>query len=110
MNVLFFLLIISVLSGLVLVVLGYLIAVKKQHSLINGVDFSSLSNPDGFGGVVGNSILISGALMMLMGVVVYLQVVGLVTYLLLMMMVSFMPLPAFFYAKAKFAEPGRIEN
>jgi hypothetical protein len=95
---------ISVLSGLVLMGLGYLIAFKQKLDLINGVDFSALTNRAAFANYVGYSILLTGLLMAAVGLLFYLQFVGVIGYLIGIFIVSMLPLPAFLHAKAKFTK------
>lgn len=102
MNELVFIFVVSALSGLVLVILGYLIAVKGKYTLINGVDFALLSDVEAFGRDVGWGIFWSGWAMVAAGVLVYLEIVGLILYLVLIMLASIAPLPIFFKAKKKY--------
>lgn len=108
MDILLFILVISVLSGIALIILGLLITIKKKYNLINGVDFSSLTEPEKFGDFVGNSITLSGLLMVVFGYIVYQQIMGLIAYLVLTMMASIIPLPAFYFAKSKYSGPGDV--
>ncbi|WP_337842259.1 hypothetical protein [Rheinheimera sp.] len=102
MNVLLIVLLISLSTALVVAGLGYLVGVKRQHQLINGVDFSSLTDVNEFGRIFGHSMMLSGLLMALSGLLAYYQLISLIGYLLLFMPVSLLPICGFIYAKNKY--------
>lgn len=102
MDISVFLGVLTAVSGLALVILGYLISVKQRLNLINGVDFSKLTDAVSFAKYLGNSIAITGILMLILGLAVYFKWVGLVGYSLIIMAICIIPLPAFMIAKNKY--------
>ncbi|MCC5825304.1 hypothetical protein [Alkalimonas sp.] len=104
MDISVFLGVLTVASGFVLVMLGYLISVKQRLNLINGVDFSSLTDAVSFAKYLGKSFTITGILMLFLGLAVYFKWVGLVGYSLIIMAICIIPLPAFMIAKNKYTK------
>lgn len=104
MDVVIFLSVITGVSGLVLAILGYLISFKQKINLINGVDFSSLTDVAAFARDLGTSIAIMGVLMLLLSVGVFFEVIGMAAYILMIMVICAIPLPAFLIAKAKYTK------
>ena len=104
MDISLFLGVVTAVSGLVLVMLGYLISVKQRLNLINGVDFSRLTDAVSFAKYLGNSIVITGVLMLFLGLAFYFRVVGIVGYSLIVMAICIIPLPAFVVAKNKYTK------
>ncbi|MFT2090689.1 hypothetical protein [Paraglaciecola sp. 2405UD69-4] len=102
MDIPFLILIVSALSGIICISLGFLITVKKKYELINGVDFTALKEPEKFATFVGHSILLTGVLMMLLGFLVFQEFMGIYVFLMLIVVFSIIPLPAFFFAKSKY--------
>lgn len=102
MDVFLFLGVVTGISGLVLLIMGYLISIKQKINLINGVDFSNLSDVRAFAKYVGNSILLMGILMLLSGVGLYYKVLGLIGYTFFILIICAIPLPAFLLAKNKY--------
>ena len=91
------------LGALPLMLIGYFITVKRKRHWINGVDQSKLSDPEGFGRYVGNSIMITGMLMFLVTLLMYLGIIGLLAFAALLVVISFTPLPCLYIAKNKFS-------
>lgn len=110
MNILLLILVVSVFTALICLSLGSLIAVKKKFELINGVDFSTLKEPEKFGKFVGHSISVSGILMALLGFLAYAQIIGITAFLILIVIVSVIPLPAFYLAKSKYSGQESAEH
>lgn len=104
MDAVIFLSVLTGVSGLVLAVLGYLISFKQKINLINGIDFSSLTDVAAFAKDLGNSIAVMGILMLLLSVGVLFEVVGMAAYILMIMVICVIPLPAFLIAKAKYTK------
>ncbi|MFC4655518.1 MULTISPECIES: DUF3784 domain-containing protein [Rheinheimera] len=103
MNVLLIVLLVSLSTALVVAGLGYLVGVKRQHQLINGVDFSSLTDVNKFGRILGNSMMLSGLLMALSGLLAYYQLISLIGFLVLFCLVSLLPVWGLIYARRKCA-------
>ena len=104
MDILLFIFLVSAFSGAVFLILGYLVAVKQHTNLINGVDFSRLADVEKFAQFLGHSISLIGILMAGVGLLLYLQIVGLVFYLIAVVILSIFPLPALFFAKRKYSK------
>ena len=90
-------------AALPLILLGYLVAFRQKRHWINGVDQSKLSNPDAFGKFVGNSITVTGMLIILITIFLYLKVIGMLIFAVSLVVVSFLPLPSLYYAKRKYS-------
>ncbi|MBT1452437.1 hypothetical protein KJ365_16260 [Glaciecola sp. XM2] len=89
-------------AALPLVGIGYCISVKNKRHWINGVDQSKLSDPEGFGRYVGNSIMVTGLLFFIIAALLGFEIIGLVAFALGLTVVSFLPLPCLFMAMKKY--------
>ena len=94
---------VAIFGAIPLIFVGYLVGVKQKRQLINGVDIESLSDPEGFARLLGHSISATGVGMLIIGVLLYLNIVGFIGFTIALLFVSFLPLPCFFYAKQKYA-------
>ncbi|WP_158967702.1 hypothetical protein [Paraglaciecola sp. L3A3] len=104
MNELLLLALLTTITGaLPLIFVGYQIAVNNKNHWINGVDQSTLSNPEGFAKFVGHSITITGVLISVVSLLLYMQVINYIGFAIALTMVSILPLPCFFKAKKKYA-------
>ena len=103
MNTGLFIFLICFITGAVFILLGFLIGYKNKSNLINGVDFSKISDVTKFCRTFGNGLIVSGALVALSGCLVYFAGTGLVSFLVLFLIFSSLPLVYFFYAKQKYA-------
>ena len=95
-------LLVCITGALPLILVGYQISVNNKLHWINGVDLTKLSNPKGFGHYVGNSITITGMVFIILSVLLYLEFLSLISFVLILVVVSFLPLPCFFIAKQKY--------
>lgn len=102
-----FLFLICLITGAVLIVLGYLIGYKEKSNLINGVDFSKISDLAKFCRTFGDGLILSGLLVTLSGGLVYFAGVGLGIFLVSFLLFSSLPLLYFFYAKQKYSVGAR---
>ena len=108
MDGLLFALIIMIVAGaLPCIVLGYLIAVKQKRGLISGWDESKISHPEAYAKWVGFSVLILGVLIGLIAIIWYLGLVSEISMAILLIAVSFIPVPCLLYANAKYGTRGR---
>ncbi len=98
-----FILLICLSTGVVFILLGFLIGYKNKSDLINGVDFSKISDVGKFCRTFGNSLILSGVFVALSGCLVYFAGTGLVSFLVSFLIFSSLPLVYFFYAKQKYA-------
>lgn len=98
-----FIFIVCFVSGAVFILLGFLIGYKNKSNLINGVDFSKISDLGKFCRTFGNGLIVSGVFLALSGYLVYIAGIGLVLFLVLFLVFSSLPLVYFFYAKQKYA-------
>ncbi|MGS2719414.1 hypothetical protein [Paraglaciecola aestuariivivens] len=90
-------------GALPLLIFGLIISVKNKLHWINGVDHSKLKDPNGFCQFIGNSISITGLLILLCAIFLYLQIIGYLVFVGLLVFISFLPLPCFYIAKSKFS-------
>lgn len=91
-------------GALPLITIGLIIALKNKRHWINGVDQTKLTDPEGFGKFVGNSISITGVLVFLIALLLYLQLIGVLVFASLLVIVSILPLPCLYIAKNKFSK------
>lgn len=89
-------------SGVIYLVIGVLLAFKQKIEVINGVDFSKLTDIEGFCKLVGNSFLFSGAMILILGAAIYYQFLNLLLFLALFIFFSALPIFHFLKAKKKF--------
>lgn len=94
---------ISIFGALPLVVIGLLISFKRKRNWINGVDQDKLSDPESFGKYVGNSITLTGVLMFLVSMCLYLNVLGYLGFVVSLTFIGIIPLPALYIAKSKYS-------
>ena len=94
---------VAIFGAIPLIFVGYLVGVKQKRHLINGVDIEALSDPEGFTRFLGHSISATGVGMLIIGVLLYLNIVGIIGFTIALLLISFLPLPCFFYAKQKYA-------
>jgi hypothetical protein len=71
-------------SGVIYLVIGVLLAFKQKIEVINGVDFSKLTDIEGFCKLVGNSFLFSSAMILILGSAIYYQFLNLLLFLALL--------------------------
>lgn len=100
----FFIFIISAISGVTYIFLGFLLSYKQKIDIINGVDFSKLKDIKGFCKYFGNSLSLSGAMLILLGLMVYAQNMNLILFLVLFIVFCALPILYFFQAKQKFSQ------
>jgi hypothetical protein len=94
---------ISIFGALPLVVIGLLITFKQKRNWINGVDQNLLSDPEGFGKYVGNSITLTGLLMFVSSLCLYLNILGYLGFVVSLTFIGIIPLPALYIAKSKYS-------
>ena len=75
----FLILLISCLSGFIYLIIGYLLTFKQKADVLNGIDFSKIADLPAFCKYVGNSFLLSGAVQVLVGALVYLTYLNLIS-------------------------------
>ena len=109
-QILAFCLLISLPSGGIFLFLGYQISVNDKQHWINGVDFSTLSNPTEFTKTIGRSLIITGLIFWLVSLLLYLGVIGYLIFALLLTLVSFLPVLAFIQRKTKGAKYETVER
>jgi ammonia channel protein AmtB len=102
-EILLFCLSISIVTGLTFVFLGYQIAFKEKQHWINGVDFSKLSSPIEFTKAMGRSLINTGVVFFIVSLLLYVQVVGYLTFALILTVISFYPVLVFVQAKKKYS-------
>ncbi len=102
MNTGLFIFLICLITGIVFILLGFLIGYKNKSNLINGVDFSKISDVGKFCRTFGNGLILSGVFVALSGCLVYFAGTGLVSFLVSFLIFSSLPLVYFFYAKHKY--------
>lgn len=90
-------------GALPLIFVGYQIAFNNKNHWINGVDQSKLSNPNGFVKYIGNSIITTGILVIVVCALLYFQAINYIGFALALTCVSMLPLPCFVLAKSKYA-------
>ena len=93
----------SVFTGIIYCVIGYFLVIKQKQDLINGVDFSSLSNPKEFMRVLGRSFLNSGGTIFVCALIVYRELIGLLVFTLLFSIACCLPILTFVKAKKKYS-------
>lgn len=98
-----FIFLICFITGVVFILLGFLIGYKNKSNLINGVDFTKISDVTKFCRTFGNGLILSGVFVALSGCMVYFAGTGLVSFLVSFLIFSSLPLVYFFYAKQKYA-------
>ena len=89
---------ISCLSGFIYLLIGYLLAFEQKADVLNGIDFSRITDISGFCKYVGQSFLISGVVQIFAGVLVYYS--GLSLLLFLTIFICFCALPIINVIKA----------
>ena len=93
----------SVITGIIYCVIGYFLVIKQKQDLINGVDFSTLSDPKGFMRVLGRSFLNSGGTIFVCALVVYRELIGLLVFTLLFSIACCLPMLTFVKAKKQYS-------
>ena len=91
--------IISAISGVIYLLLGFLLSYRQKIELINGVDFSKLTDVEGFCKYMGNSLFASGFVQVVLGFMVYTENMNL--YLYLFLFIAFCSLPIFHFIQGK---------
>lgn len=92
----------NVVAALPLIFIGYQIGIRQKIHWINGVDFSTLSDPEAFGRFIGHSITGTGITIFALSFLVYAGPPGYMTFFMIAMFVPLVPLFCFFIAKQKY--------
>ena len=98
----FLILLISCLSGLIYLTIGYLLTFNKKADVLNGIDFSKIADLPAFCKYVGNSFLLSGAVQVLVGALVYLTYLSLMLFIAVFVLFSTLPIVNVVKAMRKF--------
>ena len=98
----FLILLISCLSGLVYLIIGYLLTFRQKADVLNGIDFSKIADLPAFCKYVGNSFLLSGAVQILVGVLAYLAYLNLMLFIAIFVLFSTLPIVNVVKAMRKF--------
>ena len=98
----FLILSISCLSGFVYLLIGYLLTFKQKADVLNGIDFSKITDLPAFCKYVGNSFLLSGVVLLLAGVLVYLAYLNLLLFIAIFVLFSVLPIINVVRAMRKF--------
>ena len=98
----FLILLISCLSGFVYLIIGYLLTFKQKADVLNGIDFSKIADLPAFCKYVGNSFLLSGAVQVLVGALVYLTYLSLMLFIAVFVLFSTLPIVNVVKAMRKF--------
>ena len=88
----FLILLISCLSGFVYLIIGYLLTFRQKADVLNGIDFSKIADLPAFCKYVGNSFLLSGAVQVLVGALVYLTYLNLMLFTAIFVLFSTLPI------------------
>jgi len=88
----FLILSISILSGFIYLIIGYLLTFKQKADVLNGIDFSKIADLPAFCKYVGNSFLLSGVVQIVVGVLVYLAYLNLMLFIALFVLFSALPI------------------
>lgn len=99
-----FIFVISAVSGAIYLLLGFLLSYKQKIDIINGMDFSKLKDVAGFCKHFGNSLLLSGFVLIILGALVYAQNMNLLLFLGLFVVFCSLPIFQFIQGKQKFSE------
>ena len=102
-EVLLFFLVISIFTGLVFIFLGYQVAFKEKQHWINGVDFSTLTNPAGYTKAIGRSLINTGIIFFIISILLYVQVMEYLAFALTLTVTSFYPVIVFIQGQKKYA-------
>ena len=98
----FLILLISCLSGLIYLTIGYLLTFNQKADVLNGIDFSKIADLPAFCKYVGNSFLLSGAVQILVGVLAYLAYLNLMLFIAIYVLFSTLPIVNVVKAMRKF--------
>ena len=98
----FLILLISCLSGFVDLIIGYLLTFKQKADVLNGIDFSKIADLPAFCKYVGNRFLLSGAVQVLVGALVYLTYLSLMLFIAVFVLFSTLPIVNVVKAMRKF--------
>ena len=98
------LLLICIITAAIYLLLGVLISIGKNVSLIKGVDLSQLTNAEDFCKEFGNGLIVSGIFLLFTGTVFYSNN-GLVLFTVLFLVFCNLPFAYFFRAKQKYTKP-----
>jgi hypothetical protein len=60
-----------IIVGLVVLVLGYLIGIRKQLNLIAGYNPAQVKDPDGLARLVGNGLFLVGSIDLVIGILMF---------------------------------------
>ena len=104
MDISYIILVISIVSAVPLLVIGYLIAIKQKLNLINGVDFSKLSDTSAFARILGHSITLTGVLMIVISMLLYMGIINLISYGVILMVFGTLPLQGLFFAMRRYSK------
>ena len=98
----FLILLISCLSGLIYLTIGYLLTFNKKADVLNGIDFSKIADLPAFCKYVGNSFLLSGVVQILIGLLAYLAYLNLLLFAAIYVVFSTLPIVNVVKAMRKF--------
>ena len=98
----FLILLISCLSGLIYLTIGYLLTFNKKADVLNGIDFSKIADLHAFCNYVGNSFLLSGVVQILIGLLAYLAYLNLLLFAAIYVVFSTLPIVNVVKAMRKF--------
>ena len=98
----FLILLISCLSGFIYLIIGYLLTFKQKADVLNGIDFSKIADLPAFCKYVGNRFLLSGAVQVLVGALVYLTYLSLMLFIAVFVLFSTLPIVNVVKAMRKF--------
>ncbi|WP_448567078.1 hypothetical protein [Thalassotalea ganghwensis] len=99
---LLFCLAISVVTAIVFIFLGYQLSVNQKKHWINGVDFSSLSNPEAFIKAIGRSLINTGVAFLIISALLYVGIIGYIAFALLLTVISVVPIIALVKEQKKY--------
>ena len=98
----FLILLISCLSGFIYLTIGYLLTFNQKADVLNGIDFSKIADLPAFCKYVGNSFLLSGVVLILVGVLAYLAYLNLMLFIAIFVLFSTLPIVNVVKAMRKF--------
>ena len=101
MNQLFWILLVIVVTvEIPLVLLGLYFRTEKSHRYINGRE--KITNIQQYAQNTGNSLILSGLIMIPITLLCLLQLIGVTMFAVLMIIASFLPLPVVIYTHIKY--------
>jgi len=93
---------ISCLSGFIYLLIGFLLTFKQKANVLNGIDFSKINDLSSFCKYVGNSFLLSGVVLIMVGALVYLAGFDLLLFAAIFVFFSALPIINVVRAMRKF--------